>query len=64
MMVTLILALGITLENGEFRQNVEPCMYAYCAETREEAEEINQSETASFLIQIQKKMFSEPFFAV
>jgi hypothetical protein len=41
MMVTLILAFGITLSNGEFRQNIEPCMYAYCAESREEAEEIN-----------------------
>lgn len=40
-MIEVILAFGITLSNGEFRQNIEPCMYAYCAESREEAEEIN-----------------------
>jgi hypothetical protein len=39
-MIEVILAFGITLSNGEFRQNIEPCMYAYCAESREEAEKM------------------------
>lgn len=39
---------------GEFRQDIEPCLYAYCAESREEAEELHDSFVVSFLTKTQK----------
>lgn len=41
-MLSLILSVGIILPNGEFRQNIKPCLYAYCAESREQAKDLNQ----------------------
>lgn len=43
-MVTFILEFGITLSNGEFRQNIEPCRYAYCAKSREQAQELKEAD--------------------
>ena len=40
----VILVLGITLPGGEFRQNIEPCHYAYCAESREQAKELRKAD--------------------
>lgn len=45
-MISVILAFGITLPSGEFRQNIEPCHYAYCAESREQAKELREADKA------------------
>ena len=43
-MITVSVILAFYLNNGEYRQDIKPCLYAYCAKTREEAEMLHKNQ--------------------